>query len=76
MDMDRDLLSPDTIFCHGSSQPGVKDHGGGGMRMGLYGSYNGLTARIPHAIVWFTTSMHQNFDLGFIFCARRDDFCY
>jgi hypothetical protein len=44
--------------------------------MGLYGSYNGLTARISHAIVWFTTSLHQNFDLGFIFCACRDDFCY
>jgi hypothetical protein len=46
------------------------------MKIGLYGSYHGLTAWIFQPIVWSTTPLHQDPDFEFISRAFWGDFCY
>jgi hypothetical protein len=72
------VFPPDTRLCHRSSQPwGLGPRGG--VRTGLCGPYTSTTMRgvlISYAIVWSTTSLGQEFNLGFTFCTIWGDFCY
>jgi hypothetical protein len=75
VDMDRDYFSSrHQNFVMGLTTWGQGSRGS--MKIGLYGSYHGLTAWIFQPIVWSTTPLHQDPDFEFISRAFWGDFCY